>query len=163
MLRRQKLPKKFALNQPGQTYAENFTKPTDIKFNEELDVFGRKFKINGCDIYTQKFYADKFGIDFPLGHDYEQQYRDLVCKRIVTFRLWKIYQLDIILFFEIFIRLEREIPPYNGFGDEEDSLGYVYRLIPKPPKKDFFKWVDNQVNLRFVARFNTTKPEDVDR
>jgi len=35
------------------------------------------------------------------------------------------------------------IPPYNGFGDENDSLGYVYRLIPKPPKKDFFKWVDN--------------------
>ena len=84
MLRRQKLPKKFALNQPGQTYAENFTKPTDIKFNEELDVFGRKFKINGCDIYTQKFYADKFGIDFPLGHDYEQQYRDLVCNQTHT-------------------------------------------------------------------------------
>jgi hypothetical protein len=37
------------------------------------------------------------------------------------------------------------IPPYNGFGDEEDSLGYVYRLIPKPPKKDYFKWVDNQI------------------
>jgi len=30
------------------------------------------------------------------------------------------------------------IPPYNGFGDENDSLGYVYRLVPKPPKKDFF-------------------------
>jgi arginine utilization protein RocB len=42
-----------------------------------------------------------------------------------------IYNLDII------------IPPYNGFGDENDSLGYVYRLVPKPPKKDFFKWVDN--------------------
>jgi len=34
------------------------------------------------------------------------------------------------------------IPPYNGFGDEEDSLGNVYRLIPLPPKKDYFKWVD---------------------
>lgn len=55
------------------------------------------------------------------------------------------------------------IPPYNGFGDEEDSLGFVFRLNPKPPRKDFFKWVDNQVCLRFTARFNTTKPEDVDR
>jgi hypothetical protein len=55
------------------------------------------------------------------------------------------------------------IPPHNGIGDEEDSLGYIYRLIPKPPKKDFFKWVDNQVNLRFYAVFNTDKPEDVDR
>jgi EF-hand domain-containing protein 1 len=42
-------------------------------------------------------------------------------------------------------------------------LGYIYRLIPKPPKKDFFRWVDNQVNLRFYAVFNTDKPEDVDR
>jgi hypothetical protein len=42
-------------------------------------------------------------------------------------------------------------------------LGYIYRLIPIPPKKDFFKWVDNQVNLRFLAMLNTTKPEDKDR
>jgi hypothetical protein len=55
------------------------------------------------------------------------------------------------------------IPPHNGIGDEEDSLGYIYRLIPKPPKKDFFKWVDNQVDLRFLAKLNTDKPEDKDR
>ena len=59
--------------------------------------------------------------------------------------------------------IDLQLPPYNGFGDEEDSLGYVYRLIPKPPKKDYFKWVDNQKNLRFKAKLNTTKPEDVDR
>ncbi len=32
-----------------------------------------------------------------------------------------------------------------------------------PTKKDFFKWVDNQVILRFNAKFNTDKPEDVNR
>lgn len=58
---------------------------------------------------------------------------------------------------------QKDIPPYNGFGDEVDSLGYVYRLIPKAPNKDFFKWVDNQVFLRFVAKFNTEKPEDIER
>lgn len=55
------------------------------------------------------------------------------------------------------------IPPYNGFGDEEDSLGNVYRLVPKPPKKDYFKWVDNQVQLKLTAKLNTTNAEDVDR
>jgi len=55
------------------------------------------------------------------------------------------------------------IPPYNGFGEEEDSLGYVYRLVPKPPKKDYFKWVDNQQYLRFRAVLNTIKPEDIGR
>ena len=24
-----------------------------------------------------------------------------------------------------------QVPPHNGFGDEIDSLGYVYDLIPK--------------------------------
>jgi hypothetical protein len=33
-------------------------------------------------------------------------------------------------------------------------------LVPKPPKKDFFKWVDQQVSLRFNAVLNNPKPED---
>ena len=57
-----------------------------------------------------------------------------------------------------------QVPPHNGFGDEVDSLGYVYDLIPKKPKIDFFKYVDNDKKiLRYTARFNTKVPEDVDR
>ena len=61
------------------------------------------------------------------------------------------------------LTLEFQIPPYNYFGDEEDSLGNCYRLVPKPPKKDYFKWVDNQIQLMFTAVMNTDKPEDVNR
>jgi hypothetical protein len=58
----------------------------------------------------------------------------------------------------------RQIPPHNGFGDEEDSLGYVFKLQPEKPKRDFFKYVDNDKTvLRYIARFNTLVPEDVDR
>ena len=57
-----------------------------------------------------------------------------------------------------------QVPPHNGFGDEIDSLGYVYDLVPKKPKIDFFKYVDNDKKvLRYTARFNTKVPEDVDR
>ena len=57
-----------------------------------------------------------------------------------------------------------QVPPHNGFGDEIDSLGYVYDLIPKKPKIDFFKYVDNDKKvLRFTARFNTKVPEDDER
>lgn len=56
------------------------------------------------------------------------------------------------------------MPPHNGFGDEVDSLGYVYDLVPKKPKIDFFKYVDNDKKiLRYTARFNTKVPEDLDR
>jgi len=43
-------------------------------------------------------------------------------------------------------------------------LGYVYKLLPEKPKRDFFKYVDNDKKiLRFTARFNTRIPEDVER
>lgn len=136
MLRRQKLPRKFQLNQPGQTYAEDFIRPSDIQYGQTLLIYNRKFQINGCDPYTQLYYKEKFNVDFPLGTDELPMPKE---------------QSSII------------IPPHNGIGDEEDSLGYIYRLIPKPPKKDFFKWVDNQVDLRFLAKLRTDKPEDKDR
>ena len=56
------------------------------------------------------------------------------------------------------------IPPHNGFGDEVDSLGYVYKLLPDKPKRDFFKYVDNDKKiLRLTARLNTRIPEDIER
>ena len=38
------------------------------------------------------------------------------------------------------------------------------KLIPKVPKKDYFKYIDNdKILLRFLARLNTKIPEDMDR
>jgi hypothetical protein len=136
MLKRQRLPRKFSLNQPGQSSEESYITPDQIKHGESLEVFGRKFFIKGCDPFTQEFYKERYSTDFPIGSVEPSTHKE---------------GSNII------------IPPHNGFGDEEDSLGYVYRLIPKPPKKDYFKWMDNQAYLRFHAKLNTTKPEDVDR
>jgi len=45
------------------------------------------------------------------------------------------------------------IPPYNGYGSEEDSLGYVYNLMPKVPKKNINKmFAEDQYILRFNCR-----------
>lgn len=63
----------------------------------------------------------------------------------------------------ILLNLDIIIPPHNGIGSEEDSLGYIYRLVPKPPKKDFFKWVDQQICLRFTCVPANPKPEDANR
>ena len=60
--------------------------------------------------------------------------------------------------------MQPQKPPYNGWGDEQDTLGQMYRLIPQKPKCDFFKAMDNDKKiLRFTAKFNTRVPEDVDR
>ena len=94
------------------------------------------FSIEGVDLFTQNYYAAS-GKHFPVGNVEQPRPRSPV---------------------------EIQVPPHNGFGNEFDSLGYVYDLIPKKPKIDFFKYVDNDKKvLRYTARFNTRVPEDVER
>ena len=35
----------------------------------------------------------------------------------------------------------REVPPYTGFGSEEDSLTSCQGLEPRAPERDFFKFI----------------------
>lgn len=63
--RRQKLAKNFALNQPGQTYAENFLKAEELSVGRDLHVFGRYYTLEGCDDFTRDYYLKKFNIVFP--------------------------------------------------------------------------------------------------
>ena len=102
-----------------------------------LWAFNRPFKILGCDAFTQNYYFTKYNKKFPLNgfEDPPQKEKSNV-----------------------------NIPPYNGYGDEDDSRENCTKLIPKPPKKDYFKYIDNdKIILRFLARLNTKIPEDMDR
>jgi len=138
LLRRQKLPDRFDVNQPGQTFiGDNYLTCDEITPTSNINAFGRIFEIEGVDASTKKFYAEKYGYDFPLG----QITLPSPPEPVATL-----------------------IPPYNGIGNEEDTLGYIYKLVPDKPKGNFFKSVDNDKKiLRFTARFNTKVPEDVDR
>lgn len=93
--------------------------------------------IHGVDEFTQNFYMAKYRREFPLSGVRQPEAPEPT---------------------------ERQVPPYNGFGNEVDTLGYIYDLVPKKPKGDFFKSVDNDKKiLRYTARFNTRVPEDIDR
>jgi len=138
LLRRQKLPFKHDVNQPGLSFiGDNYLTCDEIEPGQPITAFGRDFHILGVDQYTQEFYAQKYGKFFELGSIRHPEPGEPVA---------------------------RQIPPYNGFGNEVDTLGYIYDLVPKKPKGDFFKSVDNDKKiLRYTARFNTRVPEDVDR
>lgn len=137
LLRRNKLPKAFNLGQPGHTVVDNYLKDHEIMPDMTISAFGRQFTINSADIFTVTYYRENYNRAFPLGPLQEPPPREV--SNIV-------------------------IPPHDGLGSEEDSLGYVYRLIPKPPNKDYFKFIDNSHKiLRWVVKLNTTSPEDIDR
>lgn len=138
LLKRQKLPKSFGVNQPGQNFiGDNYLTCDEIEPKGTIEAFGRIFRITGVDEFTNAYLKLKFNKFFDIGGIEYPKPRE---------------------------PKPRVIPPHNGFGDEVDSLGYVYKLLPNQPKRDFFKYVDNDKKiLRFTARFNTRIPEDVDR
>ncbi|XP_023249211.1 EF-hand domain-containing family member C2 [Seriola lalandi dorsalis] len=142
-LRRSKLPKHPAaqVKQPGQTaertvlnvfsspnqgkcfildsiktgaVQEEFYKDCDLTVGGEMNVFGRRVIIADCDDFTRDYYRSKYGIeDFtPV------QYKASPAPKP-----------------------QRLVPPYNGFGSEEDSLSSCQGLLPKPPQKDFKKFM----------------------
>ena len=100
LLTRNKLPKKFFIPQPGEDGPTDFYKDSDIEPFMTLWAFNRPFQILGCDEFTADYYLKNYKRNFPLGgfEDPPQKEKG----RIV-------------------------IPPYNGFGSEEDSLGNCFR------------------------------------
>lgn len=119
-----------------------FYKDSDLTLGTAINLFGRKFILCDCDDFTKEYYCTKYGItEFtPISFNKEQGQR-----------------------------LQRDFPPFNGFGSEEDSLCSCKGLLPKPPKRDFIKFMecdrrglDSNV-IRFLARMDTEKPIDKDR
>jgi len=51
---------------------------------------------------------------------------------------------------DVYVEVERYVPPYNGFGSYDDSLGNCFTVLPKAPKMDFFKFFHHD---RWVTRF----------
>lgn len=127
LLKKQKLAKS-----PIQTYypgmseiPEEYYRPEDFEIGAQINVYGRHCIVYGCDDFTKSWYQNNMGVELqPISVEEGQ-------KKAV----------------------KHEIPPYNGYGSVEDSLGNVHSLQPKPPKKDMAKlFTNDQYTLRFEAR-----------
>lgn len=145
LLRKQKLPKdwkKDLHNDASRGVEDNpppgtYVLPEDLRVGGEVNVFGRTLKICACDAFTQKWYRTNLRYEQapPIGAS-ESKASDEERKSV-------------------------PIPPYTGFGEEADSLASFYSLVPKPPKKDFNKFMKNDRKvLRFSARLARACPED---
>lgn len=169
-LRRGKLPKNIeSLRQPGEitdrtvlnvfgptghggryildslkTGAVNtdFYRDSDLTLGAVINVWGRKLLICDADEFTKGYYHTKYGIENFSSVQYKKNQAG---------------------------NPPRQFPPYNGWGSEEDSLCSCMGLLPKPPKRDFIKFMEKDRRgldsnvLRFLARMNTTKPIDQER
>ncbi|XP_031156685.1 EF-hand domain-containing family member C2 [Sander lucioperca] len=116
---------------------EDFYKDCDLTIGREVSVWGRRLIIADCDDFTKDYYRSKYGIeDFtPV------QYKAPPAPKP-----------------------PRPMPPYNGFGSEEDSLSSCQGLLPKPPQKDFYKFMEKDRNvLKFSAKMVTDDPVDSER
>jgi len=109
----------------------------DFSVGREVLINGATFLIYGCDEYTRDYYTQVYGITFE----------------------------DIpVQFDEAIERPQMLIPPHVAPGAEEDSLGSFLYLIPKVPKKNFRRMMENDRKiLRFMARLDTDTPEDQGR
>ncbi len=138
LLRRSKLPKKYAQSvanvatiglQAHEDPDHEHYAARDLRIGSKINVFGRELLLWACDQFTQKYCISQLGFtpeDFPVIDVSER--KDAAVKM--------------------------EVPPYTGYGTEEDSLGSFTHLVPKVPKKDVKKIMEHDHNnLRFSATF----------
>ncbi|KAJ3166475.1 EF-hand domain-containing protein 1 [Geranomyces variabilis] len=139
LLRRQQLPKAFhELSDVND--ASKYTWK-DFRVGGVINILGRPFLIRDCDDYTRNFYSEHLHLA-----PNEMQPLELNRGNDGTHAV------------------QDEVPPYNGFGSVEDSLGSVKYLVLKPPKKDFIKMLENEHKvLRFVAKMRSKHKEDIER
>jgi Ca2+-binding EF-hand superfamily protein len=122
-------------DKPGR---KEFYSAADLKIGDTINVYGRDLLICDCDEFTSDFMEQNFG------HETKTNVISLEEQRPEPPRM--------------------EVPPYTGFGSEEDSLGSFYSLVPKAPKANWAKYFENDKKiLRFVAQLDTCAPEDRER
>jgi hypothetical protein len=138
LLKRMVVPK-----EPVQTHypsmslrKEEHYEPSDFLIGNVISIFKRKMKIIDCDEYTKQWYKDNLGVEqVPIKQAKPKSGHAI-----------------------------NSVPTYNGYGTPEDSLGSVYSLDPKPPKKDEKKFYKMDMHvLRFDAKLVSTEPDDETR
>jgi hypothetical protein len=105
----------------------------DLTIGKTVKVYAKELQIFNCDDYTKKWYIENLGIEQkPIQVQRPGNYLPA-----------------------------NPVPPHNGYGTEEDSIGNVLKLMPNPPKADMYKIFDNDQHvLRFESKLISSTYED---
>jgi hypothetical protein len=138
LLKRQKLAKQPILTHcPGMNMREvDYYQPEDLKCGDMVPIWGRQCLIYDVDDFTKDWYTRNCNyVQCPV------QLRKPAP--------------------DVFYQA---VPPYNGYGTEEDSMGSVIALQEKKPKFDMKKMFKQDMHiLRFNAKLVSTDPDDESR
>ncbi|KAM9342044.1 EF-hand domain-containing family member C2 [Pholidichthys leucotaenia] len=121
---------------------EEFYRDCDLVIGGEVNVYGRRVVLTNCDDFTKHYYRSKYG---------QEDFTPICYKAPLAPKPLRV------------------VPPYNGFGSEEDSLSSCQGLLPKPPQKDFRKFMEKDRSgldskvLNFRAKMITADPVDKER
>ncbi|XP_060947992.1 EF-hand domain-containing protein 1-like [Limanda limanda] len=143
---RQRLPKTLkpkpfpsCVLEVSEDEVDEYFSPTDFQVGQTMKLLSRSFLLYDFDGFTKEY--------FQTNHPEMEMKPIKVPKKV-----------------DIYHNRKRDVPPYNGFGSLEDSLQNCLYLIPKPPKKDVIKMLDNNLKeLRYSATLNSKYPVDNSR
>lgn len=126
MLRKGKLPTvPLSADALGPTKSYKHHTWADLKVGGHIVVHGRDFLLYDADPFTKAWYQRQ-GVDQTNVVDVAENKPP---------------------------RVRAALPPYNGYGLLADSAQNCVSLLPKPPKADFHKLMDNDKKvMRFKAR-----------
>lgn len=129
-----KMLKRCKLPKDNHDESAGFYHWSDLFVGAVVSVFSRELMLTDADDQTREFYAANHT---PL----EGSLVDAVCEDDEP-------------------KFERVMPPYTGFGSEEDSLtSCVGSLVQSAPRKQ----LGSGTTMRYLAKLDDAVPEDQDR
>lgn len=139
LLARKKLPRNY--EEDGRmgnddTSAEKYYAWTDFRAGQVVNIYGRDVKVLDADPFTKQFFEAE-GVDFGTPIELAEEKKEIP---------------------------RMPIPPHNGIGSEEDSLGSCMSLRPKQPKRDYARLnrLERSI-MRFKSRIVSDLVEDEGR
>ena len=135
LVKKQRIPRHFqgvpSVGSKEADFEDEYLHEGDFVVGEPVEIFGRELQIYDCDPFTREYYRQQRGFVQPEA---------------------RLEQEPLVEFPNL------ELPPYNGFGSEPDSIASYLTLIPKQ-RFGFLTDPDramrlDTVVLRWRARFD---------